>query len=83
MGQYRNRKSSTSRTTTVSPVQPAVVSVVKSTPTRFKIQDSVHSQKSTRNAFTVEAEFQMYALGPRSSDGTDILRFWEVGDPYD
>jgi len=84
MGQYHNQKLSTSKTTTTdSPAQPTLVSVVKSTPMRFKIQDSVYNQKSTWNTSIVEAEFQKYALDLISSKGTDIIWFWKVGNSYD
>jgi hypothetical protein len=79
MRQYRNQKLSTSKATiTDSPVRDDLVPAVELAPTRFKVQDSVYKKKSTRNAFSVDIEFQKYISGSISSEETNILWFWEV-----
>ena len=78
MHQYHSQKSSISEATTDSPLRDDPVSPLKIAPTRFKVQDSVYRKRSTRNTFSVDAEFQKYISGSISSEETNILRFWEV-----
>ena len=61
-----------------SPVHPVPRPGGKAPPTRFKVARSAYENKSSRQEFTVEAEYRKYASGDLSSDKTDILKFWEV-----
>lgn len=79
MREYHSRKLPASEATvTASPTKSVRSATVHTTPTRFKLRDSVYNKPSTRNAFSVESEFQKYASGTVLSDEMDILRFWEV-----
>lgn len=79
MRQHRNKLSPASEaTTTDSYVRPTPVAVATPAPTRFRVQRSAYNKNPTGGAPTVEAEFQKYASGSNSSEGTDIVRFWEV-----
>jgi hypothetical protein len=64
-----------------SPVAHAPVTRSNRLPTRFKVQSSVYEKKSS-NVFTVEAEYWKYVSGQNTSEGTDILWFWEVRALY-
>ena len=47
-------------------------------PTQFQLKSSGYQRNSLAQVFTVDAEYQKYALGELSSSKMDILRFWEV-----
>ena len=81
MNRYRSLNS-TSTAPTATPNSsdepaPAPGARVKLLPTRFKVEHSVY-EKRTPDSFTIDAEYQKYTSGENSSEGTDILWFWEV-----
>ena len=47
-------------------------------PTQFQLKSSGYQRNSLAQVFTVDAEYQKYALGELSSSKMDILQFWEV-----
>ena len=81
MNRYRSLNSTSTAPTATpnSPDEPAPApgARVKPLPTRFKVERSVY-EKRTPDSFTVDAEYRKYTSGENSSEGTDILWFWEV-----
>jgi hypothetical protein len=80
MNRYRDQNSLMSTATVAIPnpsVEPVPVARSQPLPTWFKVEHSVY-EKRPSHSFTVEAEYRKYISGDISSEGTDILRFWEV-----
>ena len=81
MNRYRSLNSTSTAPTATpnSPDEPvpAPGARVKPLPTRFKVERSVY-EKRTPDSFTIDAEYRKYTSGENSSEGTDILWFWEV-----
>jgi hypothetical protein len=86
MHQYHARAPTLATTVSDSLLQPAgptPTAKSRPPPTRFRVRGSVFEKTRTRQASTVEAEYQKYVSGSTAShwndtSETDILRFWEV-----
>jgi hypothetical protein len=82
MNRYRDQNSPMSTAAVAIPnpsVKPVPVARSQPLPTQFKVEHSVYKKRPS-HSFTVEAEYRKYISGDISSEGTDILRFWEVSD---
>ncbi len=85
MDKYRERLKSVGDATTVPVhdvprvVQPAPTARESIRPTRFHMpQSTLHETMPSSTETSVESEYRKYASSEVSSEGTDILLFWEV-----
>ena len=76
MCKYYDNKLSTSPSTPAV-VFPSSPTKSRAPPTKFAVPRSTYKMKRASQTSTVDAEFCKY-ISVLSSDGTDILRFWEV-----
>ena len=78
MHQYRDRKNRESLTPVPDPPVQHAPATSRMAPTQFKVVNNCEFEPKHTVSSTVEAEYQRYSSGERTSKGTPILQFWEV-----
>ena len=68
--------------TTTNPTHPTQVPAYMSLAKQYGLDDMELGASEDVETQTVEQEYQAYITASISVPGTDMLKFWEVGKPY-